>query len=161
MGRTNTYHGMNYYIIFSRKRKGDTRYFDPLFWVYMIILPLAQPIIMIQFLIIFGSLSHKNPPLNIDLPIILSILIFYNITFGPSHPHRIDCKVCRPHKNTITNKQVTKSHVWNSVQRNAHAFRAIVWRDDKIFRVNIYNLRNGCVLIISSLIARRPKFGAP
>jgi len=31
-----------------------------------------------------------NPPLNIDLHIIFIILISYNITFGPSHPHRID-----------------------------------------------------------------------
>jgi hypothetical protein len=28
MGRTNIYHGMNYYIAFSQKRKCDTRYFD-------------------------------------------------------------------------------------------------------------------------------------
>jgi hypothetical protein len=32
-----------------------------------ITLPLIQPTIMIQFLIILGSLLHKNPPLNIDL----------------------------------------------------------------------------------------------
>ncbi len=32
-------------------------------------------------------------PLNIDLLIILIILIFYNITFGPFHPNKIDCKV--------------------------------------------------------------------
>jgi len=37
--------------------------------------------------------SHKNPPLNIDLPTILILLISYNITFSLSHPHKIDCKV--------------------------------------------------------------------
>jgi hypothetical protein len=95
--------------------------------------------------------------LNIDLPIILIFLIFYNITFGPSHPHMIDCRVYRPHKNKITNKQVTKKLVCNSVQRRAHAFRATVWRDDKIFTVNIYNRRNGCTVIIISPIARRLK----
>ncbi len=41
---------------------------------------------------------------------------------------------------------------------NKHTFsRATIWRDDKIFRVNIYNGRNGCTLIISSLIDKRPK----
>jgi hypothetical protein len=32
-----------------------------LFWVCMIALSLVRPIIMIQFLIILGSLFHKNP----------------------------------------------------------------------------------------------------
>jgi hypothetical protein len=122
----------------------------------MIILPLAQPTIMTQFLIIFGSFSHKNPTLNIDL-IILILLIPYNITFNPTHTHRIDCKVCKSHKNKITSQQITKRCVCNSVQRRAHAFRAIVWKVDRIFWVNIYNSRNGCKLIISSPIARRPK----
>ncbi len=66
------------YCFYSEKKR-DTRYFNPFFWVYMITLPLAQPTIMIQFLIIFNSISHKNPPLNINLPIILIFLIFYNI----------------------------------------------------------------------------------
>ncbi len=57
--------------------------------------------------IIIGSLSHNNPPLNIDLPLILIFLISYNIAFNPSHPHKIDIKVYKPHKNKITNKQVT------------------------------------------------------
>jgi len=59
----------------------------------------------------FGSFFHKNPPLNKDLPIILIFLILYNITFGLSHPHKIDYRVYMPHKNKITNKQVTKKHV--------------------------------------------------
>jgi hypothetical protein len=59
----------------------------------MITLPLAQPIIMIQFLVILGSLSHKNPPLSIDLPIIFILVIFFNITFSLSHPHKIDYRV--------------------------------------------------------------------
>jgi hypothetical protein len=50
-----------------------------------------------------------------------------------------------------------KRHVCNSVQRRAHDFKAIVCKDDKIFKVNINNGRNGCTLIISSPIARRPK----
>jgi hypothetical protein len=112
---------------------------------------------MIQIFIILGSLSHKNPPLNIDLPITLTFLIFYNITFDPSHPHRVDYMVCRLHNNKTTNKQVMKRHVYNSAQRRVHASRAIVWRDDKIFEVDIYNDRNGCMFIINSLIARRPK----
>jgi hypothetical protein len=112
---------------------------------------------MIQFLIILGSLFHKNPPLNLDLPIILILLIFYNITFVPSHPHMIDFRVYRPHKNKITNKQIMKRCVCSNVQRRVHVSRATIWRDDKIFKVNIYNGRNGCVLIISSPIARRPK----
>jgi len=129
--------------------------FQPIVLGLHITLPLVQPTIMIQILIIFGSLSHMNPPLNIDLPIIFIILISYNITFGPSHPHRIDCKVCTPHKNKITNKQVTKRRVFNSVQRRVHTSRAIVCRDDKIFKVNIYNDRNGSMFIINSPIARR------
>ncbi len=157
MGRTNIYQGMNYYITFSQKKKSDTRYFDTLFWIYMITLPLVQPTIMIQFFIIFNSLSHKNPTLNINLPIIFIFLVFYNITFSPSHPHKIDCRVHKPHKNKITNKQVTKKLICNSVQRKAHASKATIWKDDKIFKVNIYNGRNGCTLIISSPIARRPK----
>ncbi len=72
MGCTNTYHVMNYYIASSQERKRDTRYFDPLFGVCMITLPLAQPTIMIQFFIILSSLSHRNPPLNIDLIIFIS-----------------------------------------------------------------------------------------
>ncbi len=93
MGCTNTYHGINYCTASSRKRKHNKRNFDTLFWVCMITLPLAQPIIMIQFLVILGSLSHKNPPLNIDLPIIFILVIFFNITFSPSHPHKIDYRV--------------------------------------------------------------------
>ncbi len=111
---------------------------------------------MIQFLIILGSLSHMNPPLNIDLHIIIIFLISDNITFGPSHLDRIDCKVWSPHKNKTTSKQVTKRHVCNNAYRRAHAFRPTIWRDDKIFKVNINNKRNGCVLIISSPIVRRP-----
>ncbi len=131
--------------------------FRPIVLGLHIILPFVQPTIMIQFLIIFGSLSHMNPPLNTDLPIIFIILISYNITFGPSHPHRIDCRVCTSHKNKITNKQITKMRVCNSVQRTVHASKAIVCRDDKIFKVNIYNDRNGSMFIISSPIARGPK----
>jgi hypothetical protein len=95
--------------------------------------------------------------LNIDLPIILILLIFYNITFGPSHPHRIDFKVYRRHKNKITNKQITKRCVCNSVLKKAHVSKVTIWRDDKIFGVNIYNSRNGHALIISFPIVRRPK----
>jgi hypothetical protein len=62
---------------------------------------------------------HKNPPLNIDLPIILILLISYNIIFGPSHPHRIDYRVWRSHKNKITNRQVTKNHVCNCSKKGA------------------------------------------
>ncbi len=130
---------------------------NPLFWGYTITLLLGQPTIMIQFFIIFNSLSHRNPPLNIDLPIILIFLISYNITFNPSHPHKIDSRVYKPHKNKTTNKQVIKRHVCNNVQKKVHVSRATVWKDDKIFRVNIYNGRNGCAFIISSLIARRRK----
>jgi hypothetical protein len=72
-------------------------------------------------------------------------------------PIHIDYKVYRPHKNKITNKQITKKRVCNSVQRKVHVSRAIVWKDDRIFKVNIYNGRNGCTLIISCPIARRPK----
>jgi hypothetical protein len=39
----------------------------------MITFPLIQPTIMIQFFIILSSFFHMNPPLNIDLLIILSI----------------------------------------------------------------------------------------
>jgi hypothetical protein len=88
-----------------------------LFWVYMIMLPLAQPTIMIQFLIILGSLSHKNPPLNINLPITLIFLISYNITFSLSHQNRINYKVFKLHKNKIINKQVTKRRVCSNPQR--------------------------------------------
>jgi hypothetical protein len=132
--------------------------FQPIVWVYMITLPLVQPTIVIQFFIILNSFSHRNPPLNIDLPIIFILLISYNITFNPSHPNMINYKVWRSHKNKITNKQVTKRCVCNNVQRKAHAFRPIVWNDDKIFKVNINNGTNGsCTLIISSPIAIRPK----
>ncbi len=123
----------------------------------MIFLPLAQPIIMIQIFIIFGSLSHKNPPLNIDLPIILIFLILYNITFDLSHPHKIDYRVCMPHNNIIPNKQVTKRHVCSSPQRRAHASKVVVWRDDKIFKVKSNNNKNGCTLIINFPIVKRPK----
>ncbi len=123
----------------------------------MITFPLTQPTIMIQFLIIFSSLSHWNPPLNINLPITFILLIFYNITFSLSHPHRIDYNVYRLHKNKITNKQVTKRHVCNNAQRRAYASKATIWKDDKIFEVNIYNNRNGCKLIISFPIVRRSK----
>ncbi len=123
----------------------------------MITLPLVQPTIMIQFFIIFGSLFHQNPPLNMNFPIILIILMFYNIIFYLSHLHMIDYRVYRPHKNKITNKQITKRHVCSNAQRRMHVFRAIVWRDDRIFKVNIYNSRNGCAFIISSPIVRGPK----
>ncbi len=126
MGHTNTYQGMNCYIASSQERKLDTRDFDPLFWVCIITLPLAQPTIMIQVHNILGSFSHKNPPLNINLPIILILLMSYNITFDPSHPHKINFRDYRLHKNKITNKQVMKRRVCNSVQRRAHASRAIV-----------------------------------
>jgi hypothetical protein len=79
-------------LLIAEKRK-HKRYFNPLFWVYMITFPFVQPTIMIQFLIILGSLSDKNPPLTIDLPIILILLIFYNITFDPSHLNMIDYEV--------------------------------------------------------------------
>ncbi len=123
----------------------------------MITLPLTQPTIMIQFLIIFSSLSHRNPPLNINLPIIFILLIFYNIPFGFSHLDMIDYKVYRSHKNKITNKQITKRHVCNSAQKRAHASSATIWKDDRIFKINIYNGRNGCAFIITSPIAKRPK----
>jgi hypothetical protein len=50
-----------------------------------------------------------------------------------------------------------KNDVCNNVQRKVHVSRAIVWRDDMIFRFNINNGRNGCTFIIRSSIARRPK----
>jgi hypothetical protein len=148
---------INYCIVYNQERKCDIWYFNALFWVYIITLPLAWPIIMIQFLIILGSLFHRNPPLNINFPMILIFLISYNITFGSSHPNRIDYRAWRLHKNKTTNKQVTKMHVCGSVQRRVHASRPIVWRDDKIFRVNINNGGNGCMFIISFPIAKRPK----
>jgi len=114
MGRINVYHGMNCYIASSQEKKSETKKFDPLFWVCMIILPLAQPTITIQFPIILGSLSHKNPPLNINVPIIFILLISYNITFDPSHPHRINFRVCMLHNNKIINKQVMKRRACNS-----------------------------------------------
>ncbi len=117
--------------------------FRPIVWVYMITLPFVQPTIMTQFLIIFDSLSHKNPPLNINLPIILIFLIFY-ITSSPSPPHKIDGRVYSLHMNKITNKQVTKKCVCKNVQRRVHVFKATIWSNDKIFTVNIYNIRNGC-----------------
>jgi len=117
----------------------------------------TQPTIMIQILIILGSLSHRNLALNINLPIILIFLISYNITFGPSHQDIIDYKVSRLHKNKITSKQVTKRRVCSNAQRRVHVSKPTIWRDDKIFKVNINNGRKGCVLIISLLIARRPK----
>jgi hypothetical protein len=77
------------------------------------------------------------------LPIIFIFLIFYNIAFNPSHPHRIDCRVYRLHKKKLpTNK--SQKHVCNSVQRRAHVYKTTVWKDDKIFKVNIYNGKNGC-----------------
>jgi hypothetical protein len=106
----------------------------------MITLPLTQPTIMIQFLITLGSLSHKNPPLNIDLPLTLILLISYNIIFSPSHPHNIDFKVYKPHKNKITNKRC----VCNNVQKMAHAYRATVWRDVRIFKVNMGKTKLRC-----------------
>jgi hypothetical protein len=123
----------------------------------MITFPLAQPTIMMQFLIILGSFYHRNSPLNIDLPTTFILLISYNIIFGPSHLHKIDFRVYMPHKNQITSKQITKRHVCSSAQRRAHASKATIWTDDKIFRVNIYNNRNGCTFIINFPIARRPK----
>jgi len=105
MGHTNTYHGMNCYIASSWERKCDTRDFDPLFWVYMITLPLVQPIITMQFLIILGSIFQRNPPLNIDLLTTFILLIFYNIIFDPSHPHKIDLRsTCRTRTKLLTNK---------------------------------------------------------
>jgi hypothetical protein len=59
--------------------------------------------------------------------------------------------------NKITNKQITKRHVCRSVQRRVHVFKATIWSNDRIFKVNIYNNRNGCTLIIRSLIVRRTK----
>jgi hypothetical protein len=50
-----------------------------------------------------------------------------------------------------------KRCVCNNVQRRAHAYKPTIWRDDKIFKVNINNNTNGCTLIINSPIARRPK----
>jgi hypothetical protein len=44
-----------------------------------------------------------------------------------------------------------------TVQRRVHVSKAIIWRDDKIFKVNINNNENGCAFIISFLITRRPK----
>ncbi len=131
MGHTNIYHGMNYYIASSREKKRETKKFDPLFLVCMITLPLAQPRITIQFPIILGSLSHKNPSLNIDVPIIFILLISYNIIFGPSHPHRINFRVCMPHKNKIINKQVMKRRACNSAQRRPHALNHNMegWQD--------------------------------
>jgi len=123
----------------------------------MITLPLAQPTIMIQFFIIFGSHSHKNPPLNIDFPLIIIFKISCNITFGLSHLDRLDYRVLRLHKNKIINKQVTKRCVCSSAQRRVHVSRPTLWRDDRIFRVNINNGRKGCVFIISPPIARRSK----
>jgi hypothetical protein len=45
-------------VLLLVKKKHNRRDFNPLFWVCMITLPLPQPTIMIQFLIILGSLSH-------------------------------------------------------------------------------------------------------
>jgi hypothetical protein len=42
-------------------------------------------------------------------------------------------------------------------KNNKKASRPIVWRDDKIFRVNINNGTNGCAFIISFPIVKRPK----
>jgi hypothetical protein len=86
--------------------------------------------------------------LNIDL-IIFIILISYNISFTPPH---LDYRIWKPHKNKITNKQVSKKHVCNNVQRRAHASRPTIWRDDKIFKVNIDNGTNGCTLLFISTI---------
>jgi hypothetical protein len=93
MDCTNIYNGINCGIAYNRKRKRDKGYLNPLFWVFMITLPLAQPTIMIQFFIILGFLSQNNPPVNIDLPVIFIFLIFYNITFGLSHPNMIGYRV--------------------------------------------------------------------
>ncbi len=145
MGHTNFYNVINCCIAFSQERKHDKRYFNPLFWVCMITFPLVQPTIMIQFLIILHSLSHMNPPLNINL-IIFIFLIFYNITFGLSHPYRIDHKVWRPQKNKNTKKQVMKRCVCSNVQRRAYASRPIVWKDDMILKtlwiINLYEIIN-------------------
>jgi hypothetical protein len=43
-------------------------------------------------------------------------LISYNITFGPSYLNMIDYRVWRPHKNKITNKQITKRCVCNRLK---------------------------------------------
>ncbi len=111
----------------------------------MITLLFTKPTFMIQFFIILGSLSHKNPPLNINLPTIFIFLISYNITFNPSHVGKINYRVSM--------LQV----LYNSAQRKAHAFRPTLWKDDMIFKVNINNSKKGCTFIISPLIAKRPK----
>jgi hypothetical protein len=61
------------------------------------------------------------------------------------------------HKNKITSKQITKRCVCNNAQKKAHASRATIWRDDRTFNVNIYNGKNGCMLIISFPTVRGPK----
>jgi hypothetical protein len=50
-----------------------------------------------------------------------------------------------------------KRHVWKSAQKRAHVSRPTIWRDDRIFKVNINNGTNGCTFIINSPIAKRPK----
>ncbi len=125
MGRTNIYHGI-VILLLVEKENATQEILTHCFGVCMITLPFAQPTIMIQFLIILGSFSHKNPPLNINVPIILILLIFHNITFGPSHPHRIDFRVSKLHKNKIISKQVTKRHVCNSTQERAQ-YGGMTW----------------------------------
>jgi hypothetical protein len=80
-------------LLLARKKKCNKRDSNPLFWVCMITLPLVQPTIVIQFLIILGSLYNKNPQMNIYLLIIFILLISYNITFGPSYLKMIDYRV--------------------------------------------------------------------
>jgi len=80
-------------LLFLAQKQNAIKEISTHVWICMITFPLIEPTIMIQFLIIFASLFHKNPPLNMDLPIILILLIFYNITFSLSHPYRINCKV--------------------------------------------------------------------
>jgi hypothetical protein len=51
-------------VFFLAEKKHGRRDFDPLFWVYMIIIPLVQLTIMIPFLIILSSLSSHEPTIE-------------------------------------------------------------------------------------------------
>jgi hypothetical protein len=51
-------------VFFLAEKKHGRRDFDPLFWVYMITIPLVQLIIMIPFLIILSSLSSHEPTIE-------------------------------------------------------------------------------------------------
>jgi len=52
------------FVFFLAEKKHGKRNFNPLFWVYMITIPLVQPTIMIPFLIIFSSLSSHEPTIE-------------------------------------------------------------------------------------------------